>query len=267
MKSWIAREEHVECTWIALWLRGDVHNIVVVHCTRAHTHGQNVFTNNYVDTETNLALNRPTRQSSTKLQFYSSLAVDGVIQYRSVSEHGFADGACTDVISTGLSWWAVDLGDHYYIKQVVVYNINKNDGTSELFNVFIQYKGSQMKVVCEWSEETWRNMHIEGYICFRPTNFGRQKVLEPRRPVFDIEMSEWSCFLPALIRLFGRRENWNFHKTLKGIIISRIWGDNLKKMEEELKIHLVRALIWTKEINGNKLKLLLFWDDPSEFSK
>ena len=66
--------------------------------------------------ETNIALNRPTKQSSTYSNEISYHAVDGNTD--GVQGHG----SCTHTENTNEAWWRVDLGSAKRVKRVVIYN-------------------------------------------------------------------------------------------------------------------------------------------------
>ncbi|VDI24719.1 Hypothetical predicted protein [Mytilus galloprovincialis] len=73
----------------------------------------------------NIALGRPTKQLTTAKSYTSERAVDGKFLERSSS----GVYACTHTNTSptsGLSWWAVDLGGHYKVTHVVIYGRTHN---------------------------------------------------------------------------------------------------------------------------------------------
>jgi hypothetical protein len=63
---------------------------------------------------TNIALNKPTMQSSTGWDGVSSRAVDGD------KNPGYAFGSCTHTLQDPASWWAVDLGAGTQVSMVAI---------------------------------------------------------------------------------------------------------------------------------------------------
>ena len=76
--------------------------------------------NVYISAAENLALGKPTNESSTRSPFSSSAAVNG----------DYSDFTHT-LDNVYPSWWRVDLGDIYNIGQIKLYN--RKDCCSELY--------------------------------------------------------------------------------------------------------------------------------------
>ncbi|XP_041360677.1 fucolectin-like isoform X2 [Gigantopelta aegis] len=87
------------------------------------------FLNNiYVDCSTNLALRKPTRQSSTysptSFSYNSSLAVDGNTNTR------FSARSCTNTHPGPNEWWQVDLRGYYTVLSVTLVNRGDRHGNN-----------------------------------------------------------------------------------------------------------------------------------------
>ncbi len=78
---------------------------------------------------TNVALNKPTKQSSVFAGNVSKYAVDGEIQGESRPAHTLRDNN---------PWWEVDLGANYNISQINVFNITDNNLKYRTHNLYIR---------------------------------------------------------------------------------------------------------------------------------
>ena len=66
--------------------------------------------------EPNIALNRPTKQSSILVKGISYRAVDGN------TDSNYWHHSCTHTLHSHGAWWRVDLGSTKRVKRVVIYN-------------------------------------------------------------------------------------------------------------------------------------------------
>ena len=84
-----------------------------------------------VDWTKNLALRKPTKQSTVNKNGLSGRAVDGN------TDSNFSSNSCTQTANTKGNWWQVDLGSVYDIREVAVTNRGDCCGT---FNVIYLYR-------------------------------------------------------------------------------------------------------------------------------
>ncbi|GMH44436.1 hypothetical protein BSKO_12388 [Bryopsis sp. KO-2023] len=82
----------------------------------------------YPTTETNLALKKPTMQSSTAYKGVSSRAVDGN------KNPNYPKNSCTHTVNSNNPWWVVNLGASYVVTRVVI--TNRADCCSERLSGF-----------------------------------------------------------------------------------------------------------------------------------
>ena len=79
----------------------------------------------------NVALNRPTAQSSVRSGRGASLAVDG-----NTSPDGVRDGSCTVTESDRKPWWSVDLGTMVKVTEVAITQSSRfGENTTHLITV------------------------------------------------------------------------------------------------------------------------------------
>ena len=74
--------------------------------------------------QSNIALNKPTAQSSTLLYYYARNAVDG--------NRGTLIGECTHTLEENRPWWGVDLGRVEPVAEVNI--VNRGDCCGERLN-------------------------------------------------------------------------------------------------------------------------------------
>ena len=85
--------------------------------------------------DTNVALNRP----CTHISSYSDNEGPAVCE-RAVdgdTSSDFADGSCTHTLSEHHAWWAVDLGQSYFIDRVTVYNRDRGGKQNKIYKGYI----------------------------------------------------------------------------------------------------------------------------------
>jgi len=85
-----------------------------------------VAVNPQIYISTNLALGKPTKQSTTYKTYSSSKAVDGK------KSNVLRENSCAHTMGQKGAWWQVDLGAVYEIRQVVI--INRGDCCGQFIN-------------------------------------------------------------------------------------------------------------------------------------
>ncbi|XP_035671477.1 uncharacterized protein LOC118412621 isoform X2 [Branchiostoma floridae] len=106
---------------------------------------------------TNIALNRPATQSSTKYQGAAGRAVDGDVSPR------YAENSCTHTAKESNPWWQVDLGKSQCVDRVVV--TNREDCCSKRLEGFTVHVGD--------NPDVYKNP-----TCGGPQSVGGKKLIE-----------------------------------------------------------------------------------------
>ncbi|XP_078577504.1 uncharacterized protein LOC144862672 isoform X7 [Branchiostoma floridae x Branchiostoma japonicum] len=106
---------------------------------------------------TNIALNRPATQSSTRYQGAAGRAVDGDVSPR------YAENSCTHTAKESNPWWQVDLGKSQCVDRVVV--TNRKDCCSERLEGFTVHVGD--------NPDVYKNP-----TCGGPQSVGGKKLIE-----------------------------------------------------------------------------------------
>ena len=109
--------------------------------------------------QNNIALNKPTSQSSTAFDGLASRAVDGN------TDGNFFNGSVTHSDQENGAWWMVDLGAEYLIHNVTVYN--RSDCCSERLTAMVLVAGR-----AEWPQRSVRAQRPIGPQAVSTAEFG-----------------------------------------------------------------------------------------------
>eukprot|EP00058_Branchiostoma_floridae_P027354 XP_002612845.1 hypothetical protein BRAFLDRAFT_118409 [Branchiostoma floridae] len=113
---------------------------------------------------TNIALNRPATQSSTRYQGAAGRAVDGDVSPR------YAENSCTHTAKESNPWWQVDLGKSQCVDRVVV--TNREDCCSERLEGFTVHVGDNPDVYKNPTSLTTTNIALNKKTTQSSTRYG-----------------------------------------------------------------------------------------------